>query len=129
MKKINYKLNEQNQIVEWQEIPFNESLPYIEVKDPNEIILFCSTIVENKLYINRDVYTKQLEQSRIRLQKQLRINELNQFLCSTDYLIIKDYEGLMTSDKDIEQLQQAKADRAAARAEINQLQEELKKDS
>jgi hypothetical protein len=58
-------------------------------------------------------------------QKKLQINALSQYLNSTDYIIIKDYEGLITSEEDKLKLQEVKTKRAEARAEINKLRSEI----
>ena len=38
MKKINYVLNENNQIVSYSEIPFDENKPFIEVSNDDKMI-------------------------------------------------------------------------------------------
>lgn len=91
MKKINYKLNEYNQIVSYSEIPFDESKPYIEVEDVSKIKLGYSKVIDGEFYSNEGIYD---------LVKQLR-NELKEnqlWLSKNDWKVNKVVVGEWTTD-------------------------------
>lgn len=130
--KINYILNDNREIVSWSALPFDSSKPHITVPDDTQIFLNCSQIIGGRFVQNVEKYNKKQQKAQKLLQNKLKISSLNQYLLSTDYMIIKDYEGLITSDEDILKLQEIKIKREEARAEINRLKKEIensKKDS
>lgn len=123
--KINYVLNDNNEIVSWSAQPFDPNKPSIKIDDNTQIYLKCSQIVGGRFIQNADKYEKNKKKHQMLFQKKLQINALSQYLNSTDYIIIKDYEGLITSEEDKVKLQEVKAKRAEARAEINKLRSEI----
>lgn len=123
--KINYVLNDNNEIVSWSAQPFDPNKPSIKIDDNTQIYLKCSQIVGGRFIQNADKYKKIKKKNQTLFQKRLQINALSQYLSSTDYMIIKDYEGLITSEEDKLKLQEVKAKRAEARAEINKLRNEI----
>lgn len=123
--KINYVLNDNNEIVSWSAQPFDPNKPSIKIDDNTQIYLKCSQIVGGRFIQNADKYEKIKKKHQTLFQKKLQINALSQYLNSTDYMIIKDYEGLITSEEDKLKLQEVKTKRAEARAEINKLRNEI----
>lgn len=123
--KINYVLNDNNEIVSWSAQPFDPNKPSIKIDDNTQIYLKCSQIVGGRFLQNADKYEKIKKKHQTLFQKKLQINALSQYLNSTDYMIIKDYEGLITSEEDKLKLQEVKTKRAEARAEINKLRNEI----
>ena len=124
--KINYTLDSNNRVTSWTAIPYNPEKPHIEVNNPTDIILKHSTIVGGVLHINRDKYNHAVQKANKKRTIESEILKENQFLASTDYIIIKDYEGLMTSEEEKQKVIEIKKQRAAAREKINKLQHDLK---
>lgn len=54
--KINYTVDNNNYITSYQNIPFNEKLPYVEVADDQIIILGVSQVINSVFYSNIDAY-------------------------------------------------------------------------
>lgn len=54
--KINYTVDNNNYITSYQNIPFNEKLPYVEVADDQIIILGFSQVINSVFYSNIDAY-------------------------------------------------------------------------
>jgi hypothetical protein len=79
-------------------------------------------IIENKIII--DIDTKQKQNLKINLQ--LQISEIKIKLNDTDYKIIKCYESFMLQQPLPYNLEELSAQRDGWRAEINQIEEELK---
>lgn len=91
MKKINYVLNENNQIVSYSLIPFDESKPYIEVEDVSKIKLGYSKVIDGEFYSNEGIYI---------LVKQLRkeLKEIQLWLSKNDWKVNKIVVGEWTTD-------------------------------
>lgn len=90
-----------------------------------EIYLNCSQIVGGRFIQNEEKYRKTKQKSERRLQKELAIAGLKEYLLSTDYIIIKEYEGLMESESDKEKALEIKTKRAEARAKIKKLEHDI----
>lgn len=57
--EINYTINENGYITSWTQIPFDPTLPFIEVENPNkEIILGYTKLVNGKLVTDKKKYDK-----------------------------------------------------------------------
>lgn len=123
--KINYVLNEKNEIISWQSFPYQPNLPHIEIPNNTEVYINYSQIVGGRFIQNKDKYLNAKAKGDRRQKKELEIARLKQYLTSTDYIIIKDYEGLMTSDKDREKAQEIKNKRAEAREQIRKLEHDI----
>lgn len=91
MEKINYVLNENNQIVSYSVIPFDESKPYIEVEDLTKIKLGYSKIIDGEFYSNEGVYDLIK-----RLRKELK--EIQLWLSKNDWKVNKIVVGEWTTD-------------------------------
>ena len=121
MTKINYTVGEGNIITSWTEIPFKETMPWIEVEDPHEVHPGFDKIIDGVLVPDPQGYEAYMEAQAIRRAKLARIEELKANLAATDYQAIKHSEGLITE----EEYAPIKARRQAWRDEINELEEEL----
>lgn len=106
--KVNLQLDENNIIIGFSIIPFDEALPTLEVNDPyKEISVNVDSFIDGKLVKGtpkENVYGK--------------ILELKKKLVETDYKLMKFMEGELTE----EEYAPIKAQRQAWRNEINELE-------
>jgi hypothetical protein len=84
--------------------------------------------LENLQYINNTIVLLEKDIQKIQMTNiiNIKINNLTNFLNQTDYQIIKCYEAFMRQQPLPYNLEELSAQRDAWRAEINQLEEELK---
>jgi hypothetical protein len=100
----NYKIDENNIIIECHEIPFDETKPYFET---DELIrIGVDKVVDGK-------FVKVADETKIN-----RIAELKRLLAESDYQCLKHADGELTD----EEYASIKAQRHAWRAEINELE-------
>ena len=106
--KVNLQLNENNIIIGFSIIPFDEKLPTLEVNDPyKEISVNVDSFIDGKLVKGtpkEDTFG--------------RILELKKKLADTDYKLMKFIEGELTE----EEYAPIKAQRQVWRNEINELE-------
>ncbi len=106
--KVNLQLDENNIIIGFSIIPFDEKLPILEVNDPyKEIQVGVDSFIDSKLIKGtpkEDIYGK--------------ILELKKKLADTDYKLMKFMEGQLTE----EEYEPIKQQRQAWRNEINELE-------
>ena len=110
MRKLNYLLNENNVISSYTEIPFDETLPYIEIDDQVTINVGLDKVINGELISATDV-----------ILKQNRILELKELLAKTDYLCLKFTDGALSE----EEYAPVRKQRQAYRDEINEIELEL----
>ena len=116
--KINYVLKEDGTIESWTSYPFDESKPYITVKDPSTIHLGIDKVVDGKLVRDKEKYQNTLEIE----EKHRRILVFKKKLADSDYLLFKYLEGELSK----EEYEQIKIQRQSYREQINKLEEEIK---
>ena len=119
MKKINYYLNDNNVIIGYNEIPFDESLPYLELEDSVNIYVNFSQVIDGNFIQNEDAYQAYKIQNDKVWKAILRIEELKKALADLDFKTNKYIEGLLTD----EEWSEIKATRQSYRKEINELEE------
>jgi hypothetical protein len=88
MRKLNYIVDKNNILIEYHEIPFDKTKPFIEV--PNNISLHVGLdkVVNGEL-ISADEIVK----------NQNRILELKDALAKTDYLCLKFADGAISEEE------------------------------
>lgn len=123
--RINYVLNENKEIISWSSIPFDPSKPHITIPDGVKIYLNCSQIVGGRFIQNQEKHNRQQQKAEALMQKELAIIGWKEYLASTDYIVIKEYEGLMESESDKIKAQEIKTKRAEARAKIKKLEHDI----
>jgi len=112
--RINYYINAENRVTGWTAIPLNESLPIIDIENPESIRIGIDKIIEGQ-FIRDDEKAEEVEES---LHRDDRIRELKKLLADTDYEAIKFTEGELTE----EEFAPIKAQRHAWRLEIRELE-------
>lgn len=117
MVKVNIFTDENNVIHGWIASPLDESLPIVEVDDPETIHVGFDKLIDGEIIADDEAYNKALDHA----DKFGRIIGLKKQLADTDYIIVKHLEGLVTE----EEFEKAKADRQSWREEINRLEAEL----
>ena len=115
--KINIVTKEDGTIESWTSYPFDESKPYINIKDPYSIHLGIDKIIDGKLVRDSKTYKKTLELQ----EKRYKIDEFKKKLSETDYKLFKYLEGELSE----EDYQEVKSLRQEWRNQINTLEEEL----
>lgn len=119
--KVNYVLNNDNAIIGYTIIPFDPSLPSIEVNNEHDIHIGVSQIINGEFIANDEAYAEikaeQIASNNLRNE----INQLKFNLQSTDYEAIKFSEGEMTA----EEFEPYKVQRHAWRVRIRELEEQL----
>ena len=121
MRKINYILNENSNIIYWQEFPFNKDEPFIEIDDNTTILLNYDKIIDGKLIKNVE---KEQEIVNRNYNVSILISEIEKYkllLTNTDYKVIKYMEG----ELDEESFLQAKEQRKEWRKLVNELSSQL----
>ena len=119
--RINYTLDENNYIIGYTIIPFDETQPSIQIDDVKKIHIGISQIINHKFVANDEQFEQvQAEKKRISIL-QNEVNELNRKLASTDYEAIKFAEGEISA----EDFAPIKEQRKAWRVRINELENEL----
>ena len=120
--RINYTLDENNYIIGYTIIPFDETQPSIQIDDVKKIHIGISQIINHKFVANDEQFEQvQAEKKRISIL-QNEVNELKRKLASTDYEAIKFAEGEISA----EDFAPIKEQRKAWRVRINELENELK---
>lgn len=82
MIKLNYKLNEKNVITEYTIIPFDETLPFVEIADDQVINVGYSKIVDGVFYSNEEEFQK-IKNAKIELK------EIQKWFKENDWIINK----------------------------------------
>lgn len=119
--KINYTLNENNQIIGYTEIPFNPQLPWINIENLGDIHIGISTIEDGIFYEHRSEWEADVTQRQNIAAIKTEIRTLQQHLASTDYQAIKYAEGRLTA----EEFAPMREQRQTWRDRINELQATL----
>ena len=110
MKKINYKLNKNNIIIGYHTVPFDETLPCLELDDDIIINVGYDSVINGKYVSGASI-----------VGINNRIMELKSILDKTDYLTLKFMDGALTE----EEYAPIRKQRQAYRDEINQLEAQL----
>lgn len=115
IQKVNYEVDENNKMIGYTIIPFDEKLPTIEI-ELDDVRLGFSTIIDGVFTSNKEV-----ADNRKALRSEL--HSIESWLSANDYKIFKFILGEWTSEttKWIEYL----AERKVKRARQNELQELL----
>lgn len=113
--KINYELDSENRITSYTVYPFDETKPYIEVKDYSTIKLNVDKVLNGTLFKGKD------DEVKAKIEKFKRINELKKLLAESDYKCLKYIDGELTE----EEYSTIKTQRKSWREEINSLEKEL----
>lgn len=116
--KINYILNADNTIKTWWRIPFDESVPSVEVPDDTAIYSNVDKVIDGKFVMDNEAVEALLAEKRAKLEKASRIAELKKLLADSDYICLKHADGEITD----EEYAAVKAQRHAWRVEINELE-------
>ena len=96
--RINYTLDENNYIIGYTIIPFDETQPSIQIDDVKKIHIGISQIINHKFVANDEQFEQvQAEKKRISIL-QNEVNELKRKLASTDYEAIKFAEGEISAE-------------------------------
>lgn len=116
--KINYKLNDKNQIIGWSSLPLFDNLPMIDIDEPESIILNFDMIVDGVYISKREEFEAAKEKNQYVEDINQRIEQLKVNLQETDYHLYKFVEGYYTA----EEYEPYKLQRQEWRNEINKLE-------
>jgi hypothetical protein len=128
MKKYYYKLDEFDRFVMLKDKKIESDCLEIELENIDNIEVGWHGIKDGKVVFIGKVESEEINRTQedIRNEKLLKISGLIQQLTATDYQIIKCYEAFMRQQTLPYNLEELSAQRDEWRAEINQLEEELK---
>jgi hypothetical protein len=104
--RINYRINENNEIVSWTSYPIDVTKPYVDLADGVHIAIGVDKVVNGE-------FVKIADETKIN-----RIAELKRLLAESDYQCLKHADGELTD----EEYASIKAQRHAWRVEINELE-------
>ena len=119
--KLNYEVNENNQIIGYRSIPFIPTQPFIEVPSENIIHIGISTVIDGVFYENEEEFEAAQAVIRARNAILTEIATLKRSLANTDYESLKFAEGEMTA----EEFEPYKTQRHLWRLRIRELEEQL----
>lgn len=110
MRKLNYSVDENNTLISYTEVPFDNNLPYIEIEDSLSLNVGLDKIIDGKLISATEI-----------IKKQNRIIELKDLLVKSDYLCLKFMDGALSE----EEYAPIRIQRQAYRDEINNLESQI----
>jgi len=116
--RINYEVNEENVLVGWTEIPFDENKPWIEVEEGVELHVGFDMVIDGILVKCDEAYEQYQAELKEKHDRQIQIHQLKKKLADTDYQAIKHSEGLISG----EEYETIKNERQSWRDEINKLE-------
>ena len=110
MRKLNYIVDENNILISYTEVPFDSTLPYIEVETSLSLNIGLDKVLDGKLISATEI-----------IKKQNRIVELKDLLAQSDYLCLKFMDGALSE----EEYAPIRIQRQAYRDEINSLESQI----
>jgi hypothetical protein len=128
MKKYYYKLDEFDRFVMLKDKKIESDCLEIELENIDNIEVGWHGIKDGKVVFIGKVESEEINKTTdmIKNEKLLKISSLKYELTETDYKIIKCYEAFMQQKPTPYNIEELCTQRDAWRAEINQLEEELK---
>lgn len=121
MRKVNYKVDSNNIVISWREIPFNFNEPYIEIDDNIDIHIGIDEIIDGKLIRHTRKYNNR---KKIAIERESIVNSIytyKKMLSDSDYKALKFFEGELSEEEYLPIKQQ----RSEWRKLINELEVRL----